>query len=78
MVEQKLMTPEEKSRVYTEAYLLKKAGKIEEAKALEKTIPFQPWAAAFIKKYVGLDDLLSLNLNLAEAEKEYGKEFLTR
>jgi len=78
MVEQKLMTEEEKSRIYTEAYLLSKAGKKAEARALEDTIPFQPWAAAFIKKYLGLEALLSQDLNLAEVEKVYGKEWLVR
>jgi hypothetical protein len=78
MVEQKLMTPEEKSAVYTQAYLLSKAGKKEEAKALKDSIPFEPWAAEFIKKYIGLDALLSADLNLAEAEQVYGKDWLVR
>ncbi|MDR1779220.1 MAG: hypothetical protein LBR50_00635 [Tannerella sp.] len=78
MVEKKLMTEEEKDRVYSEALRLSKAGKKAEARALENTIPFQPWAAAFIKKYLGLEELLSIDGNFAEVEKVYGKEWLVK
>jgi hypothetical protein len=78
MVEQKLMTFEEKVHTYAQAIDLKHAGKIEEAKALDRSVPFAPWAAEFIKKYVGLDALLAADLNLAEVEEKYGKEWLIR
>ncbi|MDR1380567.1 MAG: hypothetical protein LBJ47_03705 [Tannerella sp.] len=77
MTGQKLMTFEEKVRTMAQAIDLKHAGKIAEAEALNDTIPVEPWAAAFIKKYVGLDALLSMNFNLAEVEQAYGKEWLT-
>jgi WD40 repeat protein len=71
-------TKVEKVHTYAQAIDLKHAGKIEEAKALDRSVPFAPWAAEFIKKYVGLDALLSADLNLAEVEEKYGKEWLIR
>jgi hypothetical protein len=78
MVAQRLMTEDEKFRTQLQAVELRHAGKVAEAKVLERTIPIQPWAAEFIKKYLGLDALLTAGVNLAEAEQKYGREWLVR
>jgi hypothetical protein len=78
MVAQRLMTEDEKFRTRLQAVRLSNAGKEAEAKALKRSIPLDPWDAAFFKKYLGLEALLSLNLNLAEAEQAYGKEWLAQ
>jgi hypothetical protein len=72
------MTLDEKLDTGIKAIELEKQGKLEEAKQLRKTIPVPPFMAKFIKDHVGLDVLLSMNRNLAEAEAEYGPEFFTR
>ncbi|MDR0872744.1 MAG: hypothetical protein LBN27_04655 [Prevotellaceae bacterium] len=78
MVAQRLMTEDEKFRTRLQAIDLSNAGREAEAKALENTIPMEPWVAAFFKKYLSLGDLLSLNANLAEVELAYGKEWLIK
>jgi hypothetical protein len=78
MVEQRLMTEDEKFRTRLQAVRLSNAGKEAEAKELNRTIPIDPWDAAFFKKYLGLEALLSLDLNLAEVEQAYGKEWLVK
>jgi hypothetical protein len=75
MVEQRLMTEEEQVNISLRAIQLEEEGKVAEAEALLRTKPFQPWAAAFIKKYIGLDALLSEDRNWAAVEQAYGKEF---
>jgi hypothetical protein len=78
MPQGKLMTLDEKLDTGIKAIELKKQGKIEEAERLNRTIPTPPFFAKFVKDHVGLDALLSMGLNLAEAEAEYGPEFLSR
>ncbi|GHV46853.1 hypothetical protein AGMMS49546_35630 [Spirochaetia bacterium] len=78
MPQGKLMTLDEKLATGVKAIELRKQGKLEEAERLQKTIPVPPFMAKFIKDHVGLDVLLSMNRNLAEAEAEYGPDFFTR
>jgi hypothetical protein len=78
MVEQRLMTFEEELRVGMEVTRLEEEGKIAESKALLNTLPMQPWAADFIKKYLGLEVLLAMDCNFAEVEQKYGKEWFVQ
>jgi hypothetical protein len=78
MPQGKLMTLDEKLATGIKAIELEKQGKFEEAERLSKTMPVPPYMAKFIKDHVGLEALLSMGRNLAEAEAEYGPEFLTR
>jgi len=78
MVEQKLMTEDEKIQIMLQAIRLRKAGKEKEAHTLSRTLPVRPFTASFIKKYLGLEALTSMDLNFAEVEQTYGKEWLTR
>jgi len=77
MVEQKLMTEDEKVQIMLQAIDLDDEGKAQEAKILRRTLPVSPFTASFIKKYLGLEALTSMDLNFAEVEQAYGKEWLT-
>lgn len=57
---------------------LKKQGKLKEAERLNKTMSIPPYLVKFVKDHLGLDALLSMGLNLSEAEAEYGPEYLCR
>jgi hypothetical protein len=72
------MTLHEKLAIGVKGHELRKQGKFEEARELEKQIPLAPYLAKFYKKHLGLDALLSTGWNLSEAVAEYGPEFLSR
>jgi hypothetical protein len=57
---------------------LRRAGKDDEALALEKTIPMPPFLAKIIKEKVGAGYLINSGWNLAEAEAEFGQDWLSR
>jgi hypothetical protein len=79
------MTREESERltkrdlpVIMQAIALKKEGKYEEAKTLQREkIPMPPWMARVFKEKMGLDFLLSMECNMTDVEAAYGKEWLT-
>ena len=75
-MEHKLMTEQEKAAIVMKSIEMREAGQIEEAKALRRTIPLSPYLAKFTKEKLGVDFLLELDWNLAEAEAEYGKDWL--
>ena len=75
-MEHKLMTEYEKADIFMKSLKMREAGQIEEAKALRRTIPLSPYLAKFTKEKLGVDFLLELDWNLAEAEAEYGKDWL--
>jgi hypothetical protein len=58
------------------AIRLRDEGKVEESRALLRTIPLDPGVALGIKELDGLDALLSGGWNLTAAEAFFGKEFL--
>jgi hypothetical protein len=72
------MTEREKADIYMKSVELKKAGKTAEALALRRQIPLPPYLAKFAKDNMGVDFLLEQGWNLAEAEKEYGTDWLDR
>jgi hypothetical protein len=80
------MTREESERlarrdlpIIMQAIALKKEGKYEEAKTLQREkIPIPPWMARVIKEKMGLDVLLSMGRNMTDVEAAYGKEWLTK
>jgi hypothetical protein len=73
-----IMTLDEKLALGIREIELKRQGKFDEAEQLSKTMPVPPYYAKFLKDHVGLDSLLSMGLNLSEAEAAYGPEFLSR
>ena len=74
----RLMTMEEQSTIALKAFELKKQGKLEEYEQMRKQIPLQPYLAKFVKEHFGADFLLNLGWNLAEANAEYGSDWLTK
>jgi hypothetical protein len=60
------------------AIALRKAGKDDEATALDKTIPMPPFMAKFWKDHIGAEGLLKLGWNMAEAEAAFGSDWLAR
>jgi hypothetical protein len=78
MVEHRLMTEDEKVDTYMEVHRLREEGREEEATALRRTIPLPAFLAKVFKEKVGADFLIELGWNLAEAEAEYGPDWLSR
>ncbi|MDR3252389.1 MAG: hypothetical protein LBT35_02320 [Tannerella sp.] len=80
------MTREEQERlvnrdlpIIMQAIALKKEGKIEEAKALQREkIPMPPGMARVFKEKMGLDYLLAMGRNMTDVEAAYGKEWLEK
>jgi len=75
-MESKLMTDHEKADVIIKSIEMRKAGQKDEAMELRRTVPLSPWLAKFTKDKMGADVLLALDWNLAEAEAEYGSDWL--
>jgi hypothetical protein len=72
------MTLHEKLDIGMQAIELRKAGKTEEADRVRKRIPLSPHMAKFCKEKIGPEFLIEQGFNLAEAEAEFGKDWLTR
>jgi hypothetical protein len=75
-MESKLMTEREKADIFMKSMELQNAGNKDEAKALRRTMPMKPYLAKFIKEKLGTEVLLELDWNLAEAEAEFGQDWL--
>ena len=78
MPQTEMMTLREKLRLGVESIELKKQGKFEEAKRLNRQIPLAPYLAKFLKDHIGVDGLLQGGWNLVEAEAEYGSNWLSK
>ena len=81
MLVSKLMTMEEQIDIFHKALELEKQGKLEEAERMNRQIPLPPYLAKFVKdhiEYFGDDFFEKYGFNLAEAEAEYGSDWLTR
>ena len=76
MMESKLMTEREKADIFMKSFEIQDAGQKDEAQALRRTVPMSPWLAKFIKEKLGAETLLELDWNMAEAEAEYGQDWL--
>jgi hypothetical protein len=78
MLHGKLMTMDEKLAIDMQSIALEQAGKHDEAMALAKTVPLSPSLAMLCKKRLGADAVRQLGWNLAEAEVEFGPDWLDR
>ena len=78
MPQNKLMTMEEQTAICLKAIELKKQGKLEEYERMRKQAPLQPFLAKFVRDHFGADFLLNLGWNLAEANAEYGSDWLSK
>jgi hypothetical protein len=72
------MSLDERSAIFRKADELRAAGKKEEAMAMSKTCPLSPYLAKILKEKVGVDYLRKSGWNMAEAEVEFGKDWLDR
>jgi hypothetical protein len=72
------MSLDERSKISQKARELEKAGKYEEAMAMSKTRPLSPYLAKILKEKVGVEYLRKSGWNLAEAEAEFGPDWLDR
>jgi hypothetical protein len=78
IMEHRLMTEHEKADIYMQSLELKKEGKIAEAVAMKRTIPLPAYLAKFVKENVGVECLIQAGWNLAEAEAQFGTDWLNR
>jgi len=81
MPQSPIMTLEEQAAITLKAFELRDQGKPEECDRMLKQIPLQPYLAKFIKdhfEYFGEDFFEKYGWNLAEAEAEFGPDWLTR
>jgi hypothetical protein len=76
--EHRFMTLEEKAKTAYKAVVLLDEGKEEEAFQLIESIPMPPHLAKNVKKIYGSEFLIEHGYNLLEADKAYGKDWLTR
>jgi len=78
MPQMQTMTLDEKLAISNRAIKLKKAGDREGYERLMKTIPLPSYHAKVIKERIGPDYLKNGGWNLAEAEAEFGQNWLSR
>ena len=72
----KLMTENEKADTIVKSIEMRNAGQEDKAMELRRTVPLSPWLAKFIKEKLGASFLIDNGYNLAEAEVEYGPDWL--
>ena len=77
-MEHRLMTEREKADIFMKSYELKQAGKEAEAIAMKRTIPLPAYLAKFVKENLGTDHLIQGGWNLAEAEAQFGTDWLNK
>ena len=75
-MEHRLMTEPEKAEIFRKRVELEKAGRLDEAETLRRTVPVPAYLAKIFKEKVGADFLIQGGYNLAEAEAEYGSDWL--
>ena len=78
MPQSRLLTIEEEITIARKAFKLRDQGKFDEYERVRKQIPLQPYLAKFAKEHFGVDFLLNSGWNLAEAEAEFGHDWLTK
>ena len=78
MAQNKMMTLHEKLQLGVKSIELEEQGKFEEAKRVSRQIPLAPYLAKFLKDHLGTEALLQGGWNLAEAEEEYGSDWLSK
>ena len=76
-VEPTFMTLQEQAAIGRKAHEMMEAGKTEEASALLRTLPLPAYLAKVLKEKVGTDFLIHGGWNLAEADAEFGSDWLT-
>jgi hypothetical protein len=77
MPQTEIMSLREQLAIGMQVFELEKQGKFEEADKLEHTIPLPAYLAKWAKKRFGAEILLKTGWNLAEADAEYGHDWLS-
>jgi hypothetical protein len=72
------MTLDEKITLSNKAIKFRKAGNTAEYERLMKSIPMPPYLAKFAKEKIGVDFLINGGWNLAEADAEYGSDWINK
>jgi hypothetical protein len=72
------MSQDDRAEINRKSRELREAGKYEEAMTVSKTRPLSPYLAKILKEKVGVDYLRKSGWNLAEAEAEFGRDWLDR
>jgi len=72
------MTLDEKLAISNKALALWEAGDEEGSSRLTRSIPMPPYLAKIMKEKMGVDYLINGGWNLAEAEAEFGQDWLSR
>jgi len=75
-MEHKLMSEQEKVEIFRKSLKLREEGKLEEASAMQRTAPLPAYLAKVFRDKVGPEYLLKSGWNLAEAEAEFGPNWL--
>ena len=78
MPQTQTMTLDEKFAIGKKAFELQDAGDEEGYMRLMKTVPIPSYIAKVIKEKVGADFLIKEGWNLAEAEAEFGHNWLSQ
>ena len=78
MPQARTMTLDEKLAITCKAAELSKTGDEEGASRLIRSIPMPPYLAKIYKEKVGAKQLIESGWNLAEAEAEFGPDWLNR
>jgi len=78
MPQHRLMTLDEKLAIGMKAHELEKAGNKEEATRVLRTAPIPSYIAKVMKDKMGADFLIKGGWNLAEAEAEFGHDWLSK
>lgn len=74
----KYYSPEEIRAMCLRGAELLAEGREEEADRLFNEVPLLPKSAKIMKEMVGVDEMIASGVNLYEAVREYGPEWLTR
>jgi hypothetical protein len=78
MSQHKMMTFDEKFDLIMKGNEYLKAGNKAESVRIMKQVPLAPHLAKFAKEWIGADFLIKSGWNLAEAEAEFGPDWLTQ
>jgi hypothetical protein len=78
MEQKRMMTLDEKLAVGMRAHEYLEAGNKAEAVRVILEMPMPPYLAKFAKEFIGADFLINGGFNLAEAEAEFGADWLIK
>jgi hypothetical protein len=72
------MTLHEKLHLLIKSQELEEQGKTEEALKIRRRIPMPPYLAKFAKEHFGPEFIMQCEWSMADAEAEYGPDWLTK